>query len=171
MVLRMLAVVGGLTGAAGLSQFPEFSQQYMQRLGGTVDELGRQVQRYERDAEKVGLSLPDLLTQLGAEGPLSATQSGNMRADIARLDALQTALSALEGAGPFTRAHLAARHSDREIAAQTLKAYKPALPVTFEGAVFAGSGYLGGWMAVWAVIAFLGGFWASVTGLFGRRTA
>ncbi len=171
MVLRALALAGGLTGAAGLSQFPEYSQRYMQRLGGTVDELGRQVQRYEMDAQKVGLTLDDLLTRLGAEGPLGATQSRNMRVDIARLDRLRAALDALEGAGPFTRAHLSARHSDREIAARTLKAYRPALPVTFEGAVFAGSGFFAGWLCVAAILAFLGGFWASVTSLFGRRVA
>ena len=169
MVLRVMALAGGLTGAAGLSQFPEFSQQYMQRLGGAVDELARQVQRYEMDAQKVGLTLDDLLVQLEAEGPLSTTQSRNMRSDIARLDRLRTALDALEGAGPFTRAHLSARHSDREIAARTLEVYKPALPVTFEGAVFAGSGFFAGWLGVSAVLAFLGGFWASFASLFGRR--
>ena len=39
MFMRAIAVAGGLAGAAGLSQFPEFSQQYVQRLGGAVDEL------------------------------------------------------------------------------------------------------------------------------------
>ena len=37
MILRVLAVAAGLAGAGTLSQFPEFSQQYVQRLGGAVD--------------------------------------------------------------------------------------------------------------------------------------
>ena len=39
MILRALTLAGGLTGAAVSSQFPEFSQQYTQRLGGAVDAL------------------------------------------------------------------------------------------------------------------------------------
>ena len=36
---RMIAGVGGLGLALVLSQFPEYAQQYTQRLGGAVDEL------------------------------------------------------------------------------------------------------------------------------------
>lgn len=39
MIGRVLALAGGLSGAVGLSQFPEFSQQYLQRLAGQVDAL------------------------------------------------------------------------------------------------------------------------------------
>ena len=39
-MLKILSIVGAVAGAAGLSQFPEFSQQYLQRLAGKVDALG-----------------------------------------------------------------------------------------------------------------------------------
>ena len=169
MIFRALALAAGVTGAAGLSQFPEYSQQYMQRLGGAVDELSRQVTRYERDAEMIGLSLPALLEKLGAEGELSARQAAHIRDDIARRDALAADLAALEGAGPFTRAKLVAHLGDREIAKRALAAYKPAAPMTFEGVVFAGTGFVAGWAGLAAVFAFLAGAWSSFAGLVGRR--
>ena len=38
-MIRTLTLAGALAGAVSLSQFPEFSQQYLQRLSGAVDEL------------------------------------------------------------------------------------------------------------------------------------
>ncbi|MBU0778826.1 MAG: DUF2937 family protein, partial [Alphaproteobacteria bacterium] len=35
-MIRALALIGGLAGGAALSQYPEFSQQYLQRLAGQV---------------------------------------------------------------------------------------------------------------------------------------
>ena len=171
MILRTLALAGGLTGAAGLSQFPEFSQHYMQRLGGAVDELGRQVARYEREADTLGLTVDEMLAALAAEGPLAKTQSGNIAGDIARHGRLASDLAALEGAGPFTRARLATHLADREIAARAFETYKPAVPATFEGAVFAGTGFLAGWIGLSALFSFLAGGWATLSGLFGRKRA
>jgi hypothetical protein len=171
MIVRAMTLAGGVAGAAGLSQFPEFSQQYMQRLGGTVDELGRQIERYEMDADKVGLTLEELLAELAAEGPRAKTQAGNIQSDIDRHARLTGALDQLQAAGPFSRARLVGYMSDREIAEKAFEDYKPAVPATFEGAVFAGTGFFAGWAGLWAVLAFLGGLWATFTGLFRRNPA
>lgn len=145
MIVRALALAAGMTGAAGMSQFPEFSQQYMQRLGGAVDELARQIDRYEDNAADAGLSLPAYLDALAQEGPLARTQAGNMAADLARHARLSESLAELEGAGPFTRARLAAHFSDRDVVERAWDSFRPAVPATFEGAVFAGSGFVAGW--------------------------
>lgn len=171
MIVRALALAGGVTGAAGLSQFPEFSQQYMQRLGGTVDELHRQIERYEMDADKVGLTLEELLAELSAEGPRAKTQAGNIQSDIDRHAQLSDALTRLKEAGPFTRARLVGYMSDREIAGKAFDDYKPAVPATFEGAIFAGTGFFAGWAGFSVILAVLGGLWASFAGLFRRRSA
>ncbi|WP_281289581.1 DUF2937 family protein [Puniceibacterium confluentis] len=47
---------------------------------------------------------------------------------------------ALEAADPFTRVCLAGHLHDAEIAARTWTAYRPALPVSFEAAVFGSGG-------------------------------
>ena len=36
---RALSILGGLVLGFGFAQFPEYAQQYEQRLGGAVDEL------------------------------------------------------------------------------------------------------------------------------------
>lgn len=170
MFLRLLTLIGGMTGAVGLSQFPEFSQQYMQRLGGAVDELERQVTRYEGDAAQVGMPLDAYLVALADEGEMARTQAGNMASDIARYDRLSTALDTLEGAGPFMRARLAFdMMPDSEVAARALEVYKPAMPATFEGAVFAGAGFLGGWAVLALGLAILRRSWRMMWGTLGGR--
>ncbi|BBU55586.1 MULTISPECIES: DUF2937 family protein [Mameliella] len=164
MFLRVLTLAAGLTGAAGLSQFPEYSQQYMQRLGGTVDELARQVTRYEGDAARVGMDLDAYLAALAEEGDMARTQAGNMASDIARHERLSAALARLEGAGPFMRAKLAFEVlPDSEVAARAFETYRPAVPATFEGAVFAGAGFLAGWAVLALGFAILRRSWRIMT--------
>lgn len=169
MILRVLTLACGVTGAAGLSQFPEFSQQYMQRLGGAVDELSRQVTRYEQEAAELGISVPEMLDGLAAEGPMATQQSKNMWTDIRRHERLSDALAALEGAGPFMRARLATYMGDREVASRAAEAFKPAVPVTFEGALFAGTGFFAGWLGLSAIFACLSGLWHLITDPMRRR--
>ena len=54
-MLRVVSVVVGLMGGAGLAQFPEYAQQYTQRLGGALDELSRVVADFDRSAAATGL--------------------------------------------------------------------------------------------------------------------
>ena len=56
MIGKVLALAGGVAGAAGLSQYPEFSQQYIQRLAGQVDALTVVVADFDRSALANGLS-------------------------------------------------------------------------------------------------------------------
>lgn len=172
MILRLLTLAGALTGAVGLSQFPEYSQQYMQRLGGAVDELARQVTRYEAYAAAVGLPLETYLAALGEEGEMARTQAGNMASDIARHDRLSAALQTLEGAGPFMRAKLAFDVlPDSEVAARAMETFKPAVPATFEGAVFAGAGFVTGWAVLALALTILRRSWRMLTAPLMRRRA
>ncbi|MCT4559665.1 MAG: DUF2937 family protein [Pelagimonas sp.] len=169
MITRALTMAGAVTGALGLSQFPEFSQQYMQRLGGAVDELSRQITRYEADAADVDMTLAAYLDQLSQEGALAKTQSENMAFDIARHARLSQDLAALEGAGPFMRAKLASHMGDRDIAKRAFEAYKPAVPATFEGAMFAGTGFFGVWAFLAGIIAFFRRLWRGLRGAVLRK--
>jgi hypothetical protein len=144
MFLRALTLAGGLTGAAGLSQFPEFSQQYMQRLGGKVEELTRFVEEFDADAQAVGLSRDQALIDLAKGGDIGAERAETMASTIERQIRLSAALDELRGAGPFTRAYHASAFTDSELARGTLNDFKPALPLSFEGLVFAGFGFLAG---------------------------
>lgn len=155
MFLRALTLAGGITGAAGLSQFPEFSQQYAQRLGGAVDELSRVVAEFDADAAGVGMTRDMALSELANGGDLGAARAETMARSIERHERLSADLKALEGAGPFTRAYLAARMTDRDVAQRAMENFKPAVPATFEGAVFAGVGFLFGLLVLGALFAIL----------------
>ncbi len=144
MFARALVVVAGLTGAAGASQFPEYSQQYMQRLGGAVDELARFMDDFDADAAKFEMSREAALVDLAQGGQMGAARAESMVKTIDRHKRLSNDLTELKGLGPFSRAKYAARFTDTELAGRVWENYKPAMPVTFEGAVFAVIGFLGG---------------------------
>lgn len=146
MIARTLALAAGLTGAAGLSQFPEFTQQYVQRLGGAVDELARSVREFDEDAAELGFERGEALRQLATGGAFGEARAESMGATVARYERLSADLAALEGKGAFERVALASHMADPEIADRTWQAFRPGIPVTAEGAGFAGAGLLGGWI-------------------------
>ena len=163
MILRAATLAAGLAGGAGLSQFPEYSQQYMQRLGGAVDELERVVADFDASAAASGLTRDAALAELQGTDFLERRRA-DMTRTIERAETLAEDLALLETAGPFTRAYYAARFTDGEVARAALDVYRPAVPVTFEGAIFAVAGFLLGSAA-------LGGLLAILRGLFRRKPA
>lgn len=170
-MLRILTMAGGLAGAVGFSQFPEFSQQYMQRLGGAVDELRDVVATYEADAAAQGETLTSYIAALAKEGPRAQTQAQNMTAQVARLGVLSDALQTLEGAGPFMRAKLATHMGDRGVASNAYAAFEPAVPASFEGAVFAGTGFVAGWAGLKLVFGVFITLWGLLLAPFARKKA
>ena len=154
MMLRALILAGGVLGAAGASQFPEFSQQYVQRLGGAVDELSRFVGEFDADARALGLTRDAALQDLARGSEMGQSRAATMTKTLARHDLLSTNLATLRQAGPFTRAYNAALLTDGEIARAAWSDYRPAIPLTFEGAVFAGVGLLAGLGVLSGLLAF-----------------
>ncbi|MGX9355530.1 DUF2937 family protein [Roseobacteraceae bacterium S113] len=143
MIARAVTMVAGLSGAAGFSQFPEYSQQYVQRLGGAVDALAEVVADFDRSAESAGLTRQVALEQMAGTEFLERRRA-DMTRTIARSEKLSEDLAKVEAAGPFTRAYYAARFTDRDVGAAALEAFKPAVPLTLEGILFAIAGFLAG---------------------------
>ena len=161
MILRSLVLIGGIIGGAAASQFPEFSQQYRQRLGGAVDALAEVVADFDASAQAEGLSREAALTQLKGTAFLDRRRT-DMTRTFDRYARLRSDQVALEGAGPFMRAYHVARSADADVAVAALDTFEPAVPLTAAGGIFAGSGFLAGLLAVWAVLKVL--LWP-----FGRR--
>jgi len=141
MILRALTLAGGLAGAATTSQFPEFSQQYIQRLGGAVDALGEVVADFDASAQAVGLTRDAALAQMQGTGFLERRRT-DMTQTFGRYAALQADLTELKGTGPFMRAYHLPRLTDPQIAAAAWDEYQPAVPINFAGMVFAGVGFV-----------------------------
>ncbi len=149
---RVLALAAGLSGAAALSQFPEFSQQYLQRLGGQAEALQKVVAAFDSSATRALLTREEALAELDGTRFLAQHQ-GDMRAVIARSERASADYALLRAAGPLERLALPHRFRDTETLQATWNDFRPALPLTVEGAASAGVGFGLGW----AVLALLSG--------------
>lgn len=154
MIIRALAFAGGLGGAAILSQFPEFSQQYTQRLAGQVEALHMVVADFDRSAAQAGMTREDALASMGGSTFLDARRN-DMRETIARSDRLDTNLSALRRASPLERLTMPQRLADRELTAATFDDFEPALPLSVAGAATSVVGFIIGWLCVFLFLNFL----------------
>jgi hypothetical protein len=71
-----------------------------------------------------------------------ARLGGVMTAAIARVDTLESAQSAMQGATLWSRPFVFLRHLDPAIAHSTWVIFRPAVPTTVEGLVYALAGLL-----------------------------
>ncbi len=147
--LRPLGRAGGrlldralcVLGAVGLSQAPEFYQQYLQRLGGHLDEARLTLTRYEAVARESGITLARLVETTRAQAAAPVARLGDAIAEAqARVNDLETAEAALRAASLWERPFVFLRQVDAGIAARAWAVFKPAVPVTTEGLVYAGIG-------------------------------
>jgi hypothetical protein len=139
----MLDRVVCVAGAVGLSQGPEFMQQYLQRLGGHLDEARRHLQQFVDTAKSAGISLDQLVERTGAHADPALAGLGQVIVDTReRVEVLTFAEQALRDASLWERPFVFVRYLDWQIAEGTWRVYKPAVPTTAEGFAYAGIGLL-----------------------------
>ena len=153
-MLRILAMAGGIAGGVGLSQFPEFSQQYLQRLAGQVDSLQMVVADFDRSATRNLMTRDQALAEMTGTAFLEDRRA-DLTATFARFDRISANLADLRAASPLARLTMPQKLGDSETLAATYADFRPALPVTFDGLIAAGIGFLAGWIASSGVIALL----------------
>jgi hypothetical protein len=157
---RLLDRVLCAVGAVLFSQLPEFMQQYLQRLGGNLDDARLVVSRFADVAAKSGVSVDDLASGAARNpDPSLAGLGGVIRESVARAGELAGAYDALLHASVWTRPFVFIAHFDAAIAGATLTAYKPAVPTTAEGLLYAGFG----------IIAVLAAYHLAIRGPIARR--
>jgi hypothetical protein len=145
----MIASIAGLGLAVVLSQFPEYAQQYAQRLGGAVDELRVITEEFDRAAEAGGLDRVEALERYNASNDeFLAGRGTSMTATFQRFEQLSETLRQIEGAGAIERFQSLPAYLDSDIGQRTLAAYKPAVPVTIEGVLYAGFGFIAGYLVL-----------------------
>ncbi|MGV8855141.1 MAG: DUF2937 family protein [Devosia sp.] len=160
---RAIAGIGGLGLALLLSQFPEYAQQYTQRLGGAVDELRVITEDFDRSATAGGLDRVQALTRYGTSNDSFLAEQGSaMAATFARYDYLRATLAEIAGADAVTRFKSLPAYLDSDIGRRTLQNYQPAVPVTVEGVLYAGGGFILGYLVLSAI-------WRLLTLPFRRR--
>ncbi len=127
-----------VAGAVAFSQFPEFIQQYLQRLGGHLDEARRQVAKFAEIAAQSKLTLPEFITRTDHNSDLAVAKLGGvMQGAVDRVEQLSFANAAIHDASLWERPFVFLRHLDPEIARGTWSIYQPAVPTTVEGLIYA----------------------------------
>ena len=136
-----LALLSGLA----FSQAPEFAQQYRQRLGGAIDELQRQVDGFAADAGALGLTPEQGMARLAqSEDSLARLRGENAQRNVERLVRLREQDVAMRGGGALEMTLAILANPDLGVASGAYEDFKPALPLTSDGAVCTGTGFLGG---------------------------
>ncbi len=152
---RTLAVIGGLALGLCFSQFPEYAQQYEQRLGGAVDELKAIVADFDSDATRFGLTREQALQRYAVSpDDFLVARGTSMDRTLSRYTMLSKMLADLQSAGPLDRVVHLGDYLDPDIASRALETYKPAVPVTAEGLGWGLAGWLLGYLLLYPLLGF-----------------
>jgi hypothetical protein len=148
MLIRLLtrrlpeALLGGL-GAAASCQFPAYYAQYLQSLGGRLDQAREQAARLEAASAELGLTAQDFIARLLASGDEAVQRSGVLAESLLQDRArLEEAYRIMAAAAVWERPFVFAGHADPAVAQATLERFQPALPVTPEGFAYGALGLL-----------------------------
>lgn len=145
MLKRPLSVLAALAGAVLLSQFPAFYDQYLQRLGGRLDQARIESARIVEAARQENLTLAAYIDVFlrNADSPVRR-QGRVMQAQYAELVRLESDFAALRDAPVAARPLRFASHMNEDVTARTLENFQGAMPLGLEGLSYALAGFLGG---------------------------
>ena len=156
MILRLITFVGAILGATGLSQFPEYAQQYEQRLAGAVDELRLVVADFDATLADLGQTREQAFAPNQNLSPRETAMLGNAKSHIERLAYLEDALDRLRTGSVFDQMVAVPLVADVKIAQRAFADFKPAVPISVQGFASAGLGFVAGWIVVGLLIWCLG---------------
>lgn len=140
---RLFVVAGALL----LSQFPQFFQLYLQRLGGHVHELKIHVNKIQATALEAGRPIEHILTKLQNHTDQDFAAHGKMIAEmLTRYADLSQGYDSLSNASLFARPFLFLRYLNLDIAQSTFAHYGFGIPLTVEGFVYLLVGMLFGYL-------------------------
>ena len=139
MVRNAVAALFACGGAVAFGQFPEFFQQYLQRLGGALDQVRQRGAEIIADAAAKGLSVESYIAGFLAS-PSHALEGLRMQDSLLKLSQMERTHELLSTAPAWQRSGLFLRYSDQALAEETLRAFQPALPITIEGLGYALTG-------------------------------
>ena len=145
-----------------LSQYPAFIQDYIQRLGGTVDALTDVVEDFDASALAAGLTRSQALQDMTGTAFLEA-RAADMQRTFARHVALSDQLSRLRNATEVERIWMAPRVSDAETLRATWGDFSPAMPMTIAGILSSLIGCVTGWSLMALIICLMRGVFPQKT--------
>lgn len=150
LVARLANGAAALLGAGTLSQFPEYYQQYLQRLGGRLDQALVQEARYYQAAADAGLTMDEYIARFTTTSDEVIQNEGwIIQAALDDAQNLREALIALTNAGTLERPFTFFQHLDQATLSAAFDSFAPALPLSTEGLAYAAVGMVAGLIS-WA---------------------
>ena len=135
-----------VAGAVLFSQAPHFYQQYLQRLGGHVEELKLQTAALQQAAAKSGKTFGEVIQKFLSNTDLDfAAQGEVLQSMFTRYSDLNHAYSSLANATVFTRPFVFLKYFQFDIAKMTLADFTFGLTLTVEAGVYALAGMMFGY--------------------------
>lgn len=127
--------------AVVLAQAPVYMAQYIDVLSGAQMEAGKLYAELEGAAQAFGLEVDPYLDKLAANAdPMVSNNAQIQQNAVGRYYRYSEALAALRDRSPWVRPFQLIRHYDPSIHAAL--DFEPNVPLTIEGAVYAGLGVL-----------------------------
>jgi hypothetical protein len=132
----LLDRIFSVLGAVALSQIPQLISQYYDVLTGALAEARTNVQVFRSKAAEVGLDLRSFINEhLTSGSPVFQKSGEGMRLAVDRYESYEASASALADASVWERPFVFFRHLDSSLF--TALEFRPGLPLTVEGAVYA----------------------------------
>ena len=141
---KFVKMIGGIGVDLSLSQFPEYSQQYVQRLGGAVDELVTVLRDFDNSAKGTNQPREEALASIQGTEFLE-NRKLDMSRTIQRQEDLSESYAILREAGAFERLAYVNRFGDGQITSRTWDDFQPAVPLSIESLVLLFGGYIAGY--------------------------
>jgi hypothetical protein len=135
--------LAAVAGAVLVSQFPAFFDQYLQSLGGRLDQARLHAGRIATAARESGLEIAAYLARFAeSSDPAIRAQGDVTAAALADAERLNAAYGVLANSATGARPFALMRHLDGDVAAATAERFAPAAPLTLEGLIYAALGAL-----------------------------
>lgn len=144
---KYLMLLFGIAGALVMSQFPAFHQQYLQRLGGTLDEVNRQVIALDERAAAQGMERYAYIRRFLNSSDASVRSEGLYLENVlARQIRIRQSIDRLRNAGTAMQLPIMIQYLDRETAEGVIEEFAPALTLNVTGLSYAGAGFGAGFL-------------------------
>lgn len=157
---RFLAFFLGIAGAVIASQGPGFTLQYMQNLQGRIDELRPIVEEFDASVTGYGYTRATAMAECSTATGLLDALCQTYVSTVQRYELLSAHIARLEGVSVMERPILLAQTQFQDITTSVYKQFKPAMPVTADGAFYGA----GGFALLWGGASLLFGVFGAITG-------
>lgn len=145
---RYILIAFAILCAAVASQAPHYQQQYLQRLGGALDEIDRQIAALDARADAAGMErYPYIRRLMRNDDEIVRAEAEALVDMLGRRKRLATAKAAIESAPVYGQALQLVWRLDGEIARRAAAAFEPGLPLSLSGAFHAFVGFFLGLFA------------------------